>query len=101
MYANLFDAHPPFQIDGNFGIAAAIIEMLVCQTDFSVNGVGNFSDYDGVDDVTLLPALPKEWASGSVRGLRLKGGREICFGWKDGKVISKSITRCAGIEQTP
>ena len=101
VYANLFDAHPPFQIDGNFGITAAIIEMLVCQTDFSVNGVGNFSDYDGVDDVTLLPALPKEWASGSVRGLRLKGGREICFSWKDGKVISKSITRCAGIEQTP
>jgi len=74
LYDNLFDACPPFQIDGNFGAAAAVLEML-CRDD----GSGNF---------TLLPACPKEWDTGEVRGLRLRGGKIISFSWKDGKVTA-------------
>ena len=71
LYDNLFDACPPFQIDGNFGAAAAVLEML-CRDDG-----GNF---------TLLPACPKEWDTGEVRGLRLRGGKVIDFSWRGGKV---------------
>lgn len=77
-YPNLFDAHPPFQIDGNFGGTAGIVEMLVRSTE------------DGT--VTLLPALPKQWAAnGSISGVRLRGGYELSFSWADGKVQSLSV----------
>ena len=73
---NLFDDHPPFQIDGNFGLANGILQMLVqCEG----------------DDVQLLPALPGEWNSGSVRGLCIKGGKKIDMTWKDGKVTDSRI----------
>ncbi len=75
-YPNLFDAHPPFQIDGNFGASAGIAEMLV-QSDGKT--------------IRLLPALPKDWATGSVHGLCIPGGLTVDIDWKDGKVTSYKV----------
>lgn len=82
-YPNLLDAHQPFQIDGNFGGTSGVVEMLVQST----------LEADHLTTVNLLPAMPDNWAkSGSLRGVRLRGGYVLEMAWKDGKVTSLSIT---------
>ena len=75
-YPNLLDAHPPFQIDGNFGGAAAVAEMLV---------------QSNADYIELLPALPKVWSTGAIKGIKARGNYEIDMSWSAGQVTNVKI----------
>ena len=79
IYDNLFNTHPPVQIDGNFGYAAGVREMLI-------------QSYTGQQHV--LPALPDAWANGSARGLRARGGLQVDLQWHDGRA-TKAVLRAA------
>jgi alpha-L-fucosidase 2 len=112
-YPDMFDAHPPFQIDGNFGGTAALAEMLVQSREPEASdrqseawveqaegkhpaapaaGAGAGDRYE----IEFLPALPKAWPSGSVSGLRARGAFEVGLAWQDGKLTTATVRSLAG-----
>jgi alpha-L-fucosidase 2 len=101
-YPDLFDAHPPFQIDGNFGGASGIAEMLLQsqqrepRTPILRQEATEGRPNSELRILELLPALPKAWPSGSVKGLRARSGFEVDMDWTDGKLISATLHSLLG-----
>ena len=81
IYPNMFDAHPPFQIDGNFGICSAIGEMLL----------QSHRQYKGMNVIDVLPACPKAWKKGSIEGIRARGGFTVSIKWNAGKIYGSIL----------
>ena len=98
LYPNLFDAHPPFQIDGNFGATAGIAEMLLQSHDpHGKPGESNAVQRGEEGFVHLLPALPTDWSSGRVTGLRARGGFVVAITWAEGELTEARIVSERGL----
>ena len=92
-YGNMFDAHPPFQIDGNFGSPSGINEMLLQSSERYEAPAAPDEDHYYID---LLPALPSTWPNGSMHGLRARGGFQVDLDWENGQLRSATITSVGG-----
>lgn len=83
LYDNLLSAHPPFQVDGNMGFTAAVIEMLL---------QSHLGNWESGYEISLLPALPAVWRDGSISGVKARGNVEVGMNWKSGKLVNVSLT---------